>query len=435
MKVLVIGGGGREDALVWKIGQSPLISEIYCAPGNAGISQRPKTKCLPKLKAADLWPLRDFAEGNHVDLTIVGPEAPLVAGIVDGFEAKKLKIVGPTRTAAQIEGSKVFAKEFMEKNEIPTADFMIFDDPERARKYAKANLPCVIKTDGLAAGKGSITCLNEETASDTIERMLVKKEFGDAGSRIIIEEFLKGEEATFKVLTDGWDVVPLLATQDHKPVFDGDRGPNTGGMGAYAPAPVITGELTKRIMEEIVDPTIGRMRAEGKPYKGCLYVGLMITLDGPKVLEFNCRFGDPELQPLVPLMKSDIVPILEGIAEGELPKEKIEWRDGAAVCVVMTSGGYPGEYETGKDKEIKGLDEVTEMKDVEVFHAGTTKENGVWKTAGGRVLGVTAVAAEIPEAIDLVYKAVSKISWDNEHHRTDIAQKALKHGFQIKMGL
>jgi len=435
MKVLVIGGGGREDALVWKIGQSSLVSEIYCAPGNSGISQRPKTKCLPKLKATDLWPLKNFAKGNHVDLTIVGPEAPLVAGIVDGFEAKKLKIVGPTRAAAQIEGSKVFAKEFMEKNEIPTADFMIFDDPERARKYAKANLPCVIKTDGLAAGKGSVICLNEETASDTIERMLVKKEFGDAGSQIIIEEFLKGEEATFKVLTDGWDVIPLLATQDHKPVFDGNRGPNTGGMGAYAPAPVVTGELTKRIMEEIVDPTIGRMRAEGKPYKGCLYVGLMITLDGPKVLEFNCRFGDPELQPLVPLMKSDIVPILEGIAEGELPKEKIEWRDGAAVCVVMTSGGYPGEYETGKDKEIKGLDEVTEMKDVEVFHAGTTKENGVWKTAGGRVLGVTAVAAEIPEAIDLVYEAVSKISWGNEHHRTDIAQKALKHGFQIKMGL
>jgi len=434
LRVLVIGGGGREDALVWKIGQSPLVSEIYCAPGNAGISQRPKTKCLPEMKANDLWPLRDFAKGNRIDLTVVGPEAPLVAGIVDGFEAMGLKIVGPTKTAAQIEGSKVFAKEFMERNKIPTADFMIFDDPERAKRYAKANLPCVTKADGLAAGKSVIPCFNDDDIATAIKRIMLDKEFKEAGDRIVIEDFLAGEEATFKVLTDGREAIPLLATQDHKPVNDGDKGPNTGGMGAYAPVPVITKELEKRIMEEIIDPTLAGMRTEGRPYKGCLYAGLMITLDGPKVLEFNCRFGDPELQPVVPLMENDIVPILEGIAEGELPEEEIKWSEGAVVCVVMTSGGYPGEYKP--DKEIKGLEEVAKMGNVEVFHAGTTQENGIWKTAGGRVLGVTAKAKGIPEAIDLAYEAVAKISWDGEHHRTDIGQKAIeRHGIQIKMGL
>jgi len=428
MKVLVIGSGGREDALVWKIGQSDLVSEIFCAPGNDRISERPKTHRLPKLKADDLFGLRDFAVSNRIDLTVVGPEAPLVAGIVDGFEAMGLKIVGPTKEAARLEGSKVFAKEFMARHKIPTADFMKFDDPEKAQKYATANLPCVIKADGLAAGKGVIPCKTEKEVAIAIKRIMIDKEFKESGNWVVAEEFLVGEEATFMVLTDGWTAIPLLSTQDHKPVFDGDLGPNTGGMGAYVPAPVITPALTKVVMETIVEPTLEGMRAEKIPYKGILYVGLMITRSGPKVLEFNVRFGDPELQPLVLLMESDIVPILEGIAEGNLPQEKIKWSEGAAVCVVMCSRGYPGIPETGK--EIKRLVKVAKMENVEVFHAGTISENGIWKTAGGRVLGVTAKAKGIPEAIDLVYKAVAEISWEVEHHRTDIGQKALKRGFQ-----
>lgn len=433
-KVLVIGSGGREDALVALISRSPLVSQIYCAPGNDGIGQRPKTHCLPKLKADDLWGLRDFAKGNKIDLTVVGPEAPLVAGIVDGFEAVGLNIVGPTKEAAQIEGSKVFAKEFMERHKIPTADFMVFDDPEKARKYATANLPCVIKADGLAGGKGAIPCKTEEEIALALKRIMIDKEFKESGNRLVVEEFLTGEEATFMVLTDGWTAIPLLSTQDHKPVFDGDLGPNTGGMGAYAPAPVITKELEKRIMAEIIEPTLDGMKAEGRPYKGCLYAGLMITLDGqPKVLEFNCRFGDPELQPLVLLMESDIVPILLGITEGRLPVERIKWVEGAAVCVVMTSKGYPGTPEIGK--EIKGLAGVAKLEDVEVFHAGTKKENGKILTAGGRVIGPTAMGKDIPEAMQRVYEAVAKISWSGEHHRTDIGKKALKRGFQLKMGL
>ncbi|HCG77219.1 TPA: phosphoribosylamine--glycine ligase [bacterium] len=433
-KVLVIGSGGREDALVALISRSPLVSQIYCAPGNDGIGQRPKTHCLPKLKADDLWGLRDFAKRNKIDLTVVGPEAPLVAGIVDGFEAVGLKIVGPTKEAAQIEGSKVFAKEFMERHKIPTADFMVFDDPEKARKYATANLPCVIKADGLTGGKGAIPCKTEEEIALALKRIMIDKEFKESGNRVVVEEFLTGEEATFMVLTDGWTAIPLLSTQDHKPVFDGDQGPNTGGMGAYAPAPVITKELEKRIMAEIIEPTLDGMKAEGRPYKGCLYAGLMITLDGqPKVLEFNCRFGDPELQPLVLLMESDIVPILLGITEGRLPVERIKWVEGAAVCVVMTSKGYPGTPEIGK--EIKGLAGVAKLEDVEVFHAGTKKENGKILTAGGRVIGPTAMGKDIPEAIQRVYEAVTKISWSGEHHRPDIGKKALKHGIQLKMGL
>jgi len=433
MRVLVIGGGGREDALVWLISRSPLVSQIYCAPGNDGIGQRPKTHCLPKLKADDLWGLRDFAKGNKIDLTVVGPVAPLVKGIINGFEAIGLKIIGPTEEAAQIEGSKVFAKEFMGRHKIPTADFMVFDDPERAQKYATANLSCVIKADGLVGGKGPIPCHSQEEVKTAIQRIMIDKEFKESGNKVVVEEFLTGEEATFMVLTDGWKAIPFLATQDHKPVFDDDRGPNTGGMGAYAPAPVITKELEKRIMAEIIEPTLDGMEAEGRPYKGCLYAGLMITPDGqPKVLEFNCRFGDPELQPLVLLMESDIVPILLGITEGRPPVERIRWTEGAAVCVVMASKGYPGTPEIGK--EIKGLAEVAGMKDVIVFHAGTKKENGLWKTDGGRVLGVTAKGKDIQAAIERVYQVVPKISWDGVHYRRDIGQKALKRGYQVKMG-
>lgn len=446
LKVLVIGSGGREDALVTLISRSPLVSQVYCAPGNGGISQRPKTHCLPKLKANDLPSLRDFAISNRIDLTVVGPEAPLVAGIVDGFEAVGLKIVGPTKEAAELEGSKVFAKKFMERYHIPTADFLVFGNSPFSRgglaeamKFAKANLPCVVKADGLAVGKGSIPCFTEEETREAIERMLIKKEFEAAGESIVIEEFLKGEEATFMVLTDDWTAIPLLATQDHKPVFDGDQGPNTGGMGAYAPAPVITPEMEKEIMETIVKPTLQGMRAEGRPYKGILYVGLMIvnTPDGPrpKVLEFNCRFGDPELQPLVPLLQSDIVPILKEIAEGKLPEEKIRWAEGAAVCVVMASGGYPGDYE--KNKVIEGLDKVVGLEGVEIFHAGTKLEGSLWKTNSGRVLGVTVRGENIAAAIDRAYQEViTEITWENVHFRKDIGKKALtRHGIQMKMRL
>ena len=306
---------------------------------------------------------------------------------------------------------------------------------KREDYYAGNNYPCVVKANGLVAGKGSISCFTREEAWEAIDRIMVKKEFGEAGDSIVVEEFLKGEEVTFQVLTDGWKTIPLLATQDHKPVFDGDQGPNTGGMGAYAPAPVITKELEEEIMKTIINPTLTGMSQELKavPYVGCLYVGLMITPRGPKVLEFNCRFGDPELQPIVPLMKTDLVEVLLAIAEGRLSEIKIEWEDGAAVCVVMTSAAYPGKYQTGK--EIIGLEEVEKMEDVIVFHAGTTREKGIWKTAGGRVLGVTAKGKDILEAKSRVYQAVAKISWDGEHHRHDIGQKALKRGFQMKMGL
>lgn len=443
MKVLLVGSGGREDALASLISRSPWISLVYCAPGNDGIGQRPKTLCLPGLKADDIFGLRDFANSNGIGLTVVGPEAPLVAGITDAFKAVGLKIVGPTKVAAQLEGSKVFTKKFMAKYGIPTADFMDFDDPKKARRYATANLPCVIKADGLASGKGVIPCHSKEDVSAAIKRIMVDKEFKESGNRVVVEEFLVGEEATFMVLTDGFRVVPLLATQDHKPVFDGDRGPNTGGMGAYAPAPVITKELERQIMETIILPTITGIKIEGKKrkenwvYRGILYAGLMIvsTPDGPRpmVLEFNVRFGDPELQPLALLMESDVVPYLLGIAEGRLPDEKIKWREGAAVCVVMASKGYPGTIKKGQ--EIYGLEKVVIMKDSEFFCAGVKKENGVLKTAGGRVLGVTARAEGIPEAIDLVYRVVAEISWKGEHHRKDIGLKALKRGVQVPMGL
>ena len=428
LKVLVVGEGGREDALVALIRRSSLVSQIWCAPGSDGIAQRSKTACLPKLKADDLWGLRNFAKENRIDLTVVGPEAPLVSGIVDGFEAVGLKIVGPTKAAAQLEGSKVFAKEFMSRQNIPTAGFRVFDDPNRAKKYARDSLPCFIKADGLAAGKGALPCRSEEDKTTAIEKIMIAKEFKESGNMVVVEDYLVGEEATFMVLTDGWTAIPLLSTQDHKSVFNNDQGPNTGGMGAYARAPVITPDLEKEIMETIVKPTLDGMRKEGTPYKGILYVGLMINKDGPKVLEYNVRFGDPELQPLVPLLQNDIVPFLLGIANEKFPeellKEGIKWNEGAAICVIMASGGYPGECE--KNKVIDNLDRVVRMKSVEVFHAGTRLENGVWKTNGGRVLGVTVKGKNIEEAIWLTYQIISIISWDGVYYRKDIGQKALR---------
>ena len=432
-KILVVGSGGREHALTWIVSKSPLVSKIYCAPGSAGIAKIAECVAIKAENDEGVQALADFAEENGIGLTIVGPEAPLVAGpgVVDEFTSRGLKIVGPTMAAAQLEASKVFAKEFMRRHNIPTADFECFDDPRRARTYAMANLPCAIKADGLAAGKGVILCHTEDDVKTAVRKIMIDKELGEAGKRVVVEKLLRGEEATVMVLTDGWDIIPLLATQDHKPVFNNDEGPNTGGMGAYAPAPVITPEMWKRIVEEIIKPTLEGMRKEGRLYKGVLYVGLMITPDGPKVLEFNVRFGDPELQPLALLMESDIVPILQGIADGRLPEEEIQWSEGAAVCIVMASQGYPGTPET--NKEIKGLEEVAKMENVKVFHAGTKEENGVWKTVGGRVLGVTAKSVGISGAIGLACKAVAKISWEGEHHRTDIGRKALERGFQLKM--
>jgi phosphoribosylamine--glycine ligase len=434
LKVLVVGEGGREDALVALISRSPLVSQVWCAPGSDRIARRPKTHCLSKLMAEKILDSAYFAKENNIDLTVVGPEGPLVNGIVDIFESFGLKIAGPNEAASQLEGSKVFAKKFMKKYGIPTADFEVFDDPEIAQKYAIANLPCVIKAKGLAAGKGVFICKTKEEVANAIQQIMIDKkfkEFGDQGDQVVVEELLVGEEATFMVLTDGWTVIPLLPTQDHKPVFDNDQGPNTGGMGAYAPAPVITPKLAKEIMETIVKPTLEGMRKEGTPYKGILYVGLMITNDGPKVLEYNVRFGDPELQPLVPLLQSDIVPFLFGIANGKFPeellKEGIKWNEGAAICVIMAAGGYPGDYQKQKGRVIKGLDEVARMEGVEVFHAGTKFKNGRWIISGGRVIGVTVVGDNIAAVIERAYhEVISKITSEGElHYRTDIGRKTL----------
>lgn len=422
MKVLVVGGGGREHALVWKISQSPRISKIYCAPGNAGISEQAE---LVSIKADDLQGLLDFAIKEKIDLTVVGPEDPLTRGIVDLFESRGLRIFGPSRKAAEIEGSKAFAKEMMKKHQIPTASYEIFDDPEKAIAYIhQKGVPVVVKADGLAAGKGVTVCRSIEEAIRSILRIMVHRVFGEAGRRVVIEEYLEGEEASYIVFTDGETILPLASSQDHKAVFDGDQGPNTGGMGAYSPAPVVTEEVHKRIIDEILRPLIYGMREDGRPYRGVIYAGLMIKQGQPKVLEFNARFGDPETQPVLMRMKGDIVPILEACVDGQLSRFELEWDPRPAVCVVMASKGYPGNYEKGK--RIEGLEEVSRMKDIFVFHAGTARKNGEIVTNGGRVLGVTGLGESIPEAIEWTYQAVRRIHWEGVHYRTDIGKKALR---------
>jgi phosphoribosylamine--glycine ligase len=419
--VLVVGGGGREHALVWKIAQSPKVSKVYCAPGNAGISEQAS---IVSIKANDLNGLLDFALKEKIDLTVVGPEDPLTQGIVDLFESKGLLIFGANKKAAEIEGSKAFAKEMMKKYHIPTAFYEIFDNRNEAVKYIrKQGAPIVIKADGLAAGKGVIVCKTVEEAIRSVDRIMVEKIFGPAGSRLVIEECLTGEEASYIAFTDGKTILPMAASQDHKPVFDGDLGPNTGGMGAYSPAPVVTDEVHENIIEKILRPIIYGMGEEGRPYKGVLYAGLMIRDGLPKVLEFNARFGDPETQPVLMRMKGDIVPILEACMKGTLSKHHIEWDSRASVCVVMASKGYPGDYEKGK--VIAGLKEVCQMEDVFVFHAGTALKDRQVITNGGRVLGVTGLGEDIPGAIERTYQVVKKISWEGVHYRTDIGQKAL----------
>ena len=421
MKVLVVGGGGREHALVWKIAQSPRMSKLYCTPGNAGISEQ--ATILP-IKANDLNGLLEFALKEMIDLTVVGPEEPLTKGIVDLFESKGLSIFGSSKKAAEIEGSKAFAKEMMKKYHIPTGSYEIFEDSEEAKRYIrKQGAPIVVKADGLAGGKGVIVCNTVEEAIQWVERIMVEKTFGGAGNRVVIEEYLVGEEASYIAFTDGKAILPMASSQDHKPIFDGDRGPNTGGMGAYSPAPVVTDQVHERIHEKILRPMIQGMGEEGRPYKGVLYAGLMIHNGHPRVLEFNARFGDPETQPVLMRMKGDIMPILEACIKGNLLGCKIEWDSRAAVCVVMSSKGYPGDYEKGKP--ISGLKEVSRMEDVFVFHAGTALKDDQIITNGGRVLGVTGLGKDIPRAIERTYQAVKKISWEGVHYRTDIGQKAL----------
>ncbi len=419
MKVLVIGGGGREHALVWKISQSPRVRKIYCAPGNAGIAAQ--AECVD-LSAEDVGGLLAFAQAEDVDLTVVGPEAPLAAGIVDVFEAAGLRIFGPGRAAARLEASKVFAKRVMQRYGIPTADGCVFDAPEAARKYVRQlSGPCVVKADGLAAGKGVIVADNYAEAEAAITDIMERKVFGAAGERLLVEERLYGAEASVMALTDGETVLPLLPAQDHKPVLDGDKGPNTGGMGAYAPAPAVTPALLRRIEAEILLPTVRGLAAEGIVYKGVLYAGLMLTPAGPRVLEFNVRFGDPETQPLLYLWAGDLIEAVEAVIDGELRGVKLAWHPGTAVCVVLAAAGYPGGYRKGD--VINGLEDVP--RDIAVFQAGTARKDGCLVTAGGRVLGVTARGADAREAVERVYAAVGGINFDGMHYRRDIGQKAL----------
>ncbi|MFA5165271.1 MAG: phosphoribosylamine--glycine ligase [Candidatus Omnitrophota bacterium] len=422
MRVLIIGSGGREHALAWKIKQSTLVDKVYCAPGNGGISSI--AECVD-IKPDDITGLIGFATRNKIDLTVVGPEAPLALGIVDRFCVNGLRVFGPSKEAAKIEASKVFMKQIMKKYNIPTADFEVFEDSARAKRYIeglKRNF--VVKADGLAAGKGVVVCSSKEQGISAVESMMERREFRNAGSRIIIEECLEGEEVSILVITDGKDCVPLASAQDHKRIFDGDNGPNTGGMGAYSPAPVATPELTDSVMNGIIRPTIAALGKENARYTGVLYAGIMVTDAGPKVLEFNCRFGDPETQVILPRLKSDLIELIEASIDDEIDMAKPDWDERACVSVVLSSGGYPGEYETGF--EIEGLDALDKAKDVFVFHAGTRSADGRTVTAGGRVLNVTALGSDIRDAIDRCYNAVNLIEFEGMHFRRDIGHRALK---------
>lgn len=429
MKVLVIGSGGREHAFVWKIAQSPKVKKIYCAPGNAGMATA--ATCVP-ISAEDIDKLVLFAKNKKIDLTVVGPEGPLSAGIVDVFEAEGLNIFGATKKAAKIESSKSFAKNLMNKYKIPTAVGRTFTGYKKAESYLREiGAPVVVKADGLAAGKGVIVCATVSEAIRALKKIMIKKDFGDAGNKVVIEECLFGEEASFIAFTDGKTVLPLPSSQDHKAIYENDKGPNTGGMGAYSPAPIVDKYMSKKIMENIMIPTVRAMEAEGCPYKGILYAGLMIDKDHIKVLEFNARFGDPETQPLLIRMKNDIIPIMEATIQGKLDKCSLKIDDRASVCIVMASGGYPGSYKKGMP--IAGLKQTGRLKDVVVFHAGTAAKDKTVVTNGGRVLGVTALGDSVTNAISKAYRAVSKISWDNVYYRKDIGQKAVERLKELPM--
>ena len=422
MKVLIVGGGGREHALAWKLSQSKRVTKLFIAPGNPGTAMHGENVAIA---AEDIEGLKAFALREKIDFTVVGPELPLTLGITDAFAASNLLVFGPSKAAAELEGSKAFSKELMLRHNIPTAFYKKFEDAAEAGEYIKAHkAPMVVKADGLAAGKGVVICQSAQEALEAVDLIMTEKAFGSAGKKIIIEEFLTGEEASFLAITDGKTVLPLAPAQDHKAIFDGDRGPNTGGMGAYSPAPVITPELEREVMERVMLPAVRGMEKEGRPYKGILYAGLMITEAGPKVLEFNCRFGDPETQPILVRLGSDLLEALLAAARGNLDEVSLEWKKEAAVCVVMAAKGYPGEYLKGS--EIKGLPEAALLPDTVVFHAGTRERDGKVVTSGGRVLGVTALGADIKTAIENAYRAVALISWEGAQYRTDIGKKALR---------
>ncbi|MGB4505387.1 MAG: phosphoribosylamine--glycine ligase [Syntrophaceticus sp.] len=422
MKVLVVGGGGREHTLVWKLKKSPRVDKIYCAPGNGGIAR--DAECI-SIAAEDIKGLAEFAEREKIDLTVVGPEAPLVAGIGDLFSSRGLKLFGPRGKAALLEGSKVFAKQVMSKYSVATAAFAVFQDAIEALNYVrKLGGPCVVKADGLAAGKGVIIAKNTEEAEDAVKLVMEKRAFGEAGNSVVIEELLEGEEVSVLAFTDGKTIRPLVASQDHKRIYDGDQGPNTGGMGAYSPPPVYTEDLHARVLREVLEPVIYGLAADGIQYKGVIYAGLMLTKKGPYVLEFNCRFGDPETQVVIPRLKTDLVDVMEAVVEERLDDVQLEWDPRAAVCVVMASGGYPGSYEKGK--VITGLDQLP--PDVLAFHAGTAISGEQLVTSGGRVLGITGFGATIEEAVQRAYAGVEKIHFDGMHYRHDIAYRALKKG-------
>lgn len=419
MKVLVVGGGGREHAMIWKLRQSPRVTEIYCAPGNAGIAAQ--AVCV-NISAEDIPSLLAFAVEKDIDLTLVGPEGPLTNGIVDEFQAAGLKIFGPTKAAAEIEGSKVYAKDIMAKYNIPTADYAVFTDPAAAAAYIeKIGVPCVLKADGLAAGKGVIVADDLPAALAAVRSIMVDRDFGEAGARLLVEECLTGEEVSILAFSDGDTVVPMVSSQDHKRAYEHDEGPNTGGMGAYAPAPVCTPAVAKLAMEEVLAPMVRALKAEGRTYRGVLYAGLMVRDGKAKVLEFNVRFGDPETQPVLSLLDTDLLEIVEAVLENRLAQIEIKWKQQAAVCVVLAAGGYPAAYPKGH--AIHGLAEVP--ADVTVFHAGTAVKEGDIVTAGGRVLGVTATGRDIAAAINKAYAATEKISFEGMHYRRDIGNKAL----------
>ena len=422
MKVLVIGSGGREHALVWKLRQSPRVSKVYCAPGNGGIAD--DAECLPaNVKSVDS--LLALANQVRPDLTVIGPELPLMLGVVDEFTRLGWRTFGPTKAAAQLESSKSFAKGFLQRHHIPTAPYAIcnsMDDVQEALPHF--HIPLVVKADGLAAGKGVVICKTKEEVASVAAEMLSGKMVGEAGSRVVLEECLQGDELSFLLVSDGERVAPLVAAQDHKRIGDGDTGPNTGGMGAYSTKTIVDEQMSQWLVQHVARPVVAGMKAEGAEYKGILYCGLMMTARGPMVLEFNCRFGDPETQPILMRLESDLVEALEASIDGRVSDGDFRWSPDASVCVVMSSGGYPGTFEVGK--KMMGLEEAGKIEGVKVFHAGTSKRDGGYYTAGGRVLGVTAHDADLRTAVDRVYAAVSKIGFEGAHYRKDIAARALK---------
>ena len=422
LRVLVVGGGGREHALAWKLAQSPRLGVLYAAPGNPGIARI--AQCVP-VRADDVAAVADLADRERIDLTVVGPEVPLALGLADLLEARGRPVFGPSRAAAALESSKVFAKELFARHGIPSARFAVFDRPDAARGFVRdLRSRAVVKADGLAAGKGAVVCADVAEADRAIRDMMEHRVFGEAGARVVVEEYLEGEEVSVFALTDGRTVCPLASAQDHKAAFDDDRGPNTGGMGAYSPAPVLDPALADEVTRTVLEPTIHAMAAEGRPYRGVLFAGLMLTAAGVRVLEYNVRFGDPECQVLMLRLAEDLLPLCQAVAEGRGLPASVAWRPEAAMCVVLASGGYPGEYATGFP--IEGIDRAEAHPGVVVFHAGTARRDDRLLTAGGRVLGVTALGADIPAAMTAAYTGVAAIRFDGMHYRRDIGHRALR---------